>query len=410
MVSRLAGSVANVGDRRVGTPNTSHPRALLRYAQCWEDADLLLDALDVQPHHTCLSIASGGDNTLALLSRGPQRVIALDFNPAQIACLELKVAAFAQLSHPELLVLVGSRSSLDPAATVPDPGLAALRQDLYRRCRGHLSPAARQFWDEHPHAIAAGIGHSGRFERYLGLFRRWLLPLVQPRAVWQPLIDGLPPAQRIDWYQQRWDSWRWRGLFRLWFCRFTLGHLGTHPAWVRRGEGSLADHLLARTHYALTVLDPATNPYLQWIVLGHHPTLPVALRPENFAAIRAHLARLEWHTTALDAYLQRAPRPVHRFNLSNVFDYVDHPQRQQTLQGLHRCAAADARLAWWQRLEATPWQGTGPGEACWHIDPQSAALHARDQVFFYQHFRVATARPAPCPQVKILPPCPPCTP
>ena len=40
----------------------------IRYAQCWEDADVLLDALDVQPGDTCLSIASAGDNSLALLS------------------------------------------------------------------------------------------------------------------------------------------------------------------------------------------------------------------------------------------------------------------------------------------------------------------------------------------------------
>lgn len=406
---RDGGNVRGI-DPKPRDAKTCESRLLLRYAQCWEDADLLLEALDIQPHHTCLSIVSGGDNTLALLSRSPQRVIALDFNPAQIACLELKVAAFAQLSHPELLVLVGSRASLDPAATVPDSGLAALRQDLYRRCRGQLSPAARQFWDERPHAIAEGIGHSGRFERYLGWFRRWLLPLVQPRAVWQPMIDGLPPAQRVAWYHQRWDSWRWRGLFRLWFCRFTLGHLGTHPAWVRQGQGPLVDHLLARTRYALTVLDPATNPYLQWIVLGHHRTLPYALRPENFAAIRAHLSRLEWHTIALDTYLQRPLVPVHCFNLSNVFDYMDDLHRRQVLQALHRRAAAAARLAWWQRLEATPWQGTGQGEACWQIDPQSPALHARDQVFFYQHFRVATALPAARRPVEIWSPCTPCIP
>ncbi len=61
----------------------------IRYAQCWEDADVLLEALDVQPGDTCLSIASGGDNTLALLTRQPGRVVALDLNPAQLACLRL---------------------------------------------------------------------------------------------------------------------------------------------------------------------------------------------------------------------------------------------------------------------------------------------------------------------------------
>src|SRR5437763_53270 len=37
----------------------------IRYAQCWEDADILLAGLDVQPGDVCLSIASAGDISLA---------------------------------------------------------------------------------------------------------------------------------------------------------------------------------------------------------------------------------------------------------------------------------------------------------------------------------------------------------
>src|SRR5260370_2898809 len=83
----------------------------IRYAQCWEDADVLLEALDVQPGHVCVSIASAGDNTLALLARRPERVIAVDLNPAQLACLELRVAAYRELNHEGLLELIGSRPS-----------------------------------------------------------------------------------------------------------------------------------------------------------------------------------------------------------------------------------------------------------------------------------------------------------
>src|SRR5688572_951417 len=66
-------------------------RSLLRYGQCWEDADILVDGLGVGAGHTCLSIASAGENTLSLLSRGAARVVAIDLNPAQLAALELRV-------------------------------------------------------------------------------------------------------------------------------------------------------------------------------------------------------------------------------------------------------------------------------------------------------------------------------
>src|SRR5436189_3704298 len=83
----------------------------IRYAQCWEDADVLLAGLDVRPGDVCLSIASAGDNALALLTRDPVRVVALDLSPAQLACLELRVSAYRDLSHQELLELIGSRPS-----------------------------------------------------------------------------------------------------------------------------------------------------------------------------------------------------------------------------------------------------------------------------------------------------------
>jgi S-adenosylmethionine-diacylglycerol 3-amino-3-carboxypropyl transferase len=104
----------------------------IRYAQVWEDADILVAGLDIRPGDVCLSIASAGDNTLALLAEAPGRVFAVDLNPAQIACLELRVAAYRALSHPELLELIGSRPS-------------TRRDALFQRCRSQLTPAASAF-------------------------------------------------------------------------------------------------------------------------------------------------------------------------------------------------------------------------------------------------------------------------
>jgi S-adenosylmethionine-diacylglycerol 3-amino-3-carboxypropyl transferase len=108
---------------------------IVRYAQLWEDADVLLEALDPQPGETCLSIASAGDNALAMLTRDPQRVIAIDLNPAQLACVRLRVAAYRVLEHGEYLELFGSRPS--------------------------------------------GVG---KFERYFRTFRRYLMPLIHRKS------------------------------------------------------------------------------------------------------------------------------------------------------------------------------------------------------------------------------------
>ena len=96
--------------------------SVIRYAQCWEDADVLLDSLDIQPGDVCLSIASAGDNTLSLLARDPSRVVAVDLSAAQLACLEIRVAAYRTLTHADLLELIGTRPSTQ-------------RSELYRRLR-----------------------------------------------------------------------------------------------------------------------------------------------------------------------------------------------------------------------------------------------------------------------------------
>ena len=84
----------------------------LRYAQVWEDADILLEGLAIQPGDVCLSIASAGDNALAMLAQNPAKVVALDLNPAQLYCLELRVAAYRTLTPAELLCLGGDTGEI----------------------------------------------------------------------------------------------------------------------------------------------------------------------------------------------------------------------------------------------------------------------------------------------------------
>ena len=117
----------------------------IRYAQCWEDADVLLEGLRIRPGAVCVSIASAGDNSLSLLAEDPARVVAVDLNPAQLACLELRVAAYRKLQHGELLELLGARPS-------------TRRAEWYAACREGLSAPVRAFWDERPEDVAAGIG------------------------------------------------------------------------------------------------------------------------------------------------------------------------------------------------------------------------------------------------------------
>lgn len=351
-------------------PDSGH----IRYAQCWEDADVLLAALEVQPGATCLSIASAGDNTLALLSRNPGRVIAIDLSFAQIACLALRVAAYRCLTHEELLRLLGVK-----------PAPSHLRLALYQQCRFHLSPAVQQFWDDRHVLIQQGVGTVGKFEQYLSLFRQYVLPLVHSSQTISKLWQQQDFAQRQKFYLTQWNTRRWRWLFHLFFSRQLMGLLGRDRQAFDYVQGSVAASFLARTEAALCRFAPKENPYLQWLVTGQYSSaLPYALRPENFERIRQNLDCLEWHCLSLESFLQQAPSGlIDHYNLSDIFEWMSPPHYRQLLTELIRVGRTGGRLVYWNLLV----DRHRPDDLAEHLRSLTTLgqkLYQENRIFFYQ--------------------------
>ena len=348
--------------------------SIIRYAQCWEDADILIDALNIQSDHTCIAIGSAGDNALAMLSQGPERLIALDISPAQIACLELRVAAYKELRHGELLELIGSTPS-------------RRRLSLYRRCRALLSIDTRQFWDGRPNDIESGIGRIGKLENYFRFFRTRVLPLIHPHARINRLfeLNGIPDRQ--DFYHNSWDNQRWRLIFKAFFSRFLLGCFGRDPNFFNYVNGDVSKRFLERAHYGMTALNPVNNPYLQWIFFGCHKTaLPYALRPENFEKIQKHIEKLEWRMQSIEDFLAtQDAASIDRYNLSDIFEYMSADNYQRLLERLIACGRSGARLAYWNLLVPRK----RPEYLADQLNSLSAVareLYLRDKTFFYSAF------------------------
>lgn len=353
--------------------------SIIRYAQCWEDADILLQGLDVQAGDICVSIASAGENSLSLLTRGPGRVIAIDLNPAQLACVSLRMGAYRRLDHSGLLALLGSTEAT-----------ATERMELYRSCRDTLPREAVDFWDARPELIGAGVGTVGKFERYFRVFRRWVLPWVHGRRRVAALLQQREPQHRRAFYASQWDTWRWRGMFALFFSRIVLGRLGRDPAFFKYVEGNVAERILSRGRHALTELDPSTNPYLRWILEERHvpEALPHALRPENFNPIRDNLDRLELRQAAIEEVLSSLPRrSVHRFNLSDIFEYMSEENYRSLLTRIAEAGAPTGRIAYWNMLVPR----SRPDSLANQLHPLtelSEQLHRQDKAFFYSRFVV----------------------
>ncbi len=352
----------------------------IRYAQVWEDADVLLEGLDVQPGDVCVSIASAGDNALALLTKDPARVVAVDLSAAQLVCLDLRTAAYRTLDHGSFLELYGAKVS-------------TRRAELYAACRpAFREERSRAFWDARKDEVnERGFAALGKFERYFRLFKTWILPLVHSRARVKELLRPKSKADREAFFDREWDSPRWRLLFGVFFSRTVMGLLGRDRAFFDYVEGDLKTHLMGRVRHAAVELDPAANSYMQWILNDRFDgALPAALRPENYATIRDRLDRLEWREGALEdaiGDLARAGLRPARYNLSDIFEYMSAENTEALLRNLAAAGAKGGRLAYWNMMvpRSRP-------ESLKHmlkpLDALSSALHEKDRAFFYRAFIV----------------------
>ncbi len=347
----------------------------VRYAQCWEDSRLLVGGLEPGGRR-CVSIGSAGDNSFALLAAGAARVTAVEMNPAQIACIELRRASYLSLEHAEFLELLGSRAS-------------SRRADWYRACRPLLPEAARMFWDARPQAVAAGVGSAGKFERYFEVFRKRVLPLAHSRRRVLALLDARDPGARRRFYEDVWNNRRWRWIFKVFFSRAVMGALGRDPEFFKYVEGSVADRILERTRHALVELDPADNPYLHWILTGTHgAVLPDALTEESFALIRKALeeGRFEVVEAPLENLLGRQPGERYdAFNLSDIFEYMSEANTAALLGKIAGAATPGARLAYWNML-APRSRPEAMAERLRSHRETADALFAVDRAFFYSRF------------------------
>lgn len=353
----------------------------IRYAQCWEDADILLAGLQVRTGDVCLSIASGGENSLSLLSGSPSKVVAVDCNPSQLACLELKAAAFRNLTHEEMLRFLGSQ-----------PATAAERREAYTFCAPDLAPATARYWRENLHLLEAGINSGGKFENYFRMFRQLLLPLIHNANTVEELCAVKSLEAQRTFYLNVWNTWRWRALFKMFFSRQVMGNAGRDPQLFKYVEGDVSARILDRVAHGLTEVSPSENPYLQWILFGEHRTaLPHALRAENFASIRANLNNLQLQCVTVDEYLAQHPEThIDCFNLSDIFEYMNENEYVAMLDRLAASSSDGARLAYWNMLVYRH----APTEMTDIIAHKQTAkeLLAKDKAFFYSDFVVEEVR------------------
>ncbi|OPX30353.1 MAG: hypothetical protein B1H08_01960 [Candidatus Omnitrophica bacterium 4484_171] len=344
----------------------------IRYSNCWEDADILLRALRVKEGGIYLSIASAGDNSFSLLANNPSKVIAIDINSVQLACVELRKIAFQNLSYEELLKFLGVNKSTD-------------RESVYTKIKHNLSSEAQEFWNAHPDFINKGIIHIGKFENYFRLFRNRILPLVHNKSTVGELLNARTKDERLEFYAKKWNTFRWKLLFKIFFSRKVMGRLGRDPEFFKYVETDVASRIFKRAEHALTILPTDKNPYLEYILTGNFQrALPFYLRPENFDSIRRNLNKLVIFKGDLrQAFKSYGTTKFDGFNLSDIFEYMSYQQYLEELKHVIGASKKGTRIVYWNMLADRKYVEELKDKIEF-LDETASQLHREDKAFFYK--------------------------
>jgi S-adenosylmethionine-diacylglycerol 3-amino-3-carboxypropyl transferase len=346
----------------------------IRYANVWEDAALLLRGLDARHGARHLSIASAGDNALMLLTTDPEIVVAVDINAPQLHLCELKCAAMRALGHADFLAFVGFQPSES-------------RRAVFEKIAPDLSEPARAFWVQHLVLIEKGVIFSGKFERYFQLFARWVLPLIHSQKTVFQLLAPKSAAEQHDFYHSKWNTWRWRLLFKIFFSKWVMGRAGRDPAFLAQVKIPVGEFIFQKAERHLCSTAAQHNHILRFNLTGHFgDTLPDYAQPENFEKIKARLDRLHLHLGMAESAVERFGR-FDCFNLSNIFEYMDEAVFRVVGAQLLAGANPGARFAYWNLMVPRNLVNLFPDRLS-HDAEACQKWTTEDRGFFYNQFVV----------------------
>lgn len=345
---------------------------LIRYANCWEDADVLLRGLNPDQGKRFLSIASAGDNSFSLLTTNPELVVAVDVNPIQLYVVELKREVIRHFEYEQVLEFLGFK----PSET---------RLEQYDFLAPFLSEKTREYWDHHQDFIAEGLIHKGKFEGYFQLFARKVLPWIHKQRTVAQLLSAKSAEEQVAFHDKYWDTWRWRFFFKIFFSKTIMGRYGRDPQFLKEVGVNVGETIYNKASKHLSSSGAQQNFILNYNLTGNFGgLLPHYLQPDNFEKIKANLDKLVvFQGYAEEAIAQHGS--FHYMNLSNIFEYMNPELFASTARGLINGLEPGGKLAYWNLMVPRSIAQRFPDEIQCNLK-LSDELTAIDKGFFYQQF------------------------
>ncbi|MCO5071494.1 MAG: DUF3419 family protein [Rhizobiaceae bacterium] len=368
----------------------------LVYPQIWEDPEVDMAALAIEPGNHIVTIASGGCNAVSYLLADPARIEAVDLNRTHVAFNRLKLAALTSLpDYDSFFRFYGGENHADNLDLYHDHISPGLDPETRRYWEGRnfsgrrrISIFSRGLYRHGLLGLFIGMGH--RAARLYGIDPRGLLAardISEQRAFFDASLAPLFEKKLIRWVTDRKSS---------------LYGLGIPPqqydALATSGSG-MASILRSRLE-KLACEFPLSENYFAWQAFGRRydasGPLPLYLQRGNFDMVRQRADRLTITNASFGELLSHKPdASVDRFVLLDAQDWMSDTQLNELWSEISRTAAPRARVIFRTAAAESVLTGRladGLMQRWDYRQAESLALHARDRSSIYGGFHLYVLR------------------
>jgi S-adenosylmethionine-diacylglycerol 3-amino-3-carboxypropyl transferase len=371
----------------------------LVYPQIWEDPEIDMEALAIQPGDRIVAIASGGCNVMSYLVANPGSIMAVDLNHAHVALNRLKITAASVL--PDHSAFYRFFGSADEKANL-------VAYDHFIKPR--LDPQSRAYWERrgwtgkrriamfsrdlyHHGLLGWFIGAGHRVARLYGIDPSDMLKartLEEQRSFFDRALAPLFDKRMIRWATSK---------------KASLFGLGIPPAQYEAlaasGGGDMA--LVLRQRLERLACDfPLSENYFAWQAFGRSyqdadaggeaGPLPPYLQARHFDAVRERADRISVENRSVTELLAEQPDgSINCFVFLDAQDWMTDAQLNDLWCETTRTAAPGARAIFRTAAEPSLLPGRVEDDTLDHWDyrtQESIDWTRRDRSSIYGGFHL----------------------
>lgn len=258
------------------------------YHQSWEDPDVDHCIMNITPSDVCLTLTSGGCNTLHLLLKGAKQVVSVDVNPAQTALLELKSVAIKYLEYDDFWKMFGE-------------GKHPYFDDIFDRTLApFMSESSRSFWEKKRHYFQDGLYYHGSMGK-ICKFIHYVATFMGVKHIIDNIVHSETLAEQLFHYKVLID--RIPQSFQNTLIHKVLGYVALNRVvtWFAGGVPSAQLDLITRddnnvmTYFKRCINNMLHNSHIRAdnyfyynILTGKytHANCPAYLKYDNFMALK----------------------------------------------------------------------------------------------------------------------------